>query len=115
MAFAPVWRLFYIVTLVLLLAQLAIKLTALARGSDRWEKTLELIPKLLGAGPTALLAFTKVYFVPTSPAANLHALAQINYWMKVSFRIVLVVVVMDLLVECWRYLRCRVPAQRLAL
>ena len=64
--------------------------------------------------PTALLAFTKVYFVPTGSAANLHALAQINYWVNVSFRIVLVIVVIDLLVESWQYLRHVVPAERLA-
>jgi hypothetical protein len=32
----------------------------------------------------------------------------------VSFRIVLVIVVMDLLVESWQYLRRMVPAERLA-
>ena len=63
--------------------------------------------------PTALLAFTKVYFVPTSPATNLHALAQINYWKNVSFRIVLVIVVLDLLVESRQYLRRMVPVERL--
>jgi hypothetical protein len=112
--FAPVWRLFYIAILVLSLAQLAIKLMALTRGSDRWEAPLALLAKVFGAVPTALLAFTKVYFVPTGPDANLHALTQINYWMNVSFRIVLVIVVMDLLVESWQYLRRMVPAERLA-
>jgi hypothetical protein len=87
---------------------------ALTRGSDRWEAPLALLAKVFGAVPTALLAFTKVYFVPTGPDANLHALTQINYWMNVSFRIVLVIVVMDLLVESWQYLRRMVPAERLA-
>jgi hypothetical protein len=112
--FAPVWRLFYIAILVLLLAQLVIKIMAFARGSDRWEAPVKLLIKVLSAAPTALLAFTKVYLVPVSPAANLHALAQINYWMNVSFRIVLVIVVMGLLVESWQYLRRAVPAERLA-
>jgi hypothetical protein len=112
--FAPVWRPFYIAILVLLVAQLAVKLLALSRGQHRWEDPLKLLIKLLGVGPTALLAFTKVYFVPTGPAANPHALAQINYWVNVSFRIVLVIVVIDLLVESWQYLRHVVPAERLA-
>jgi hypothetical protein len=112
--FAPVWRPFYIAILVLLVAQLAVKLLALSRGQHRWEDPLKLLIKLLGVGPTALLAFTKVCFVPTGPAANLHALAQINYWVNVSFRIVLVIVVIDLLVESWQYLRHVVPAERLA-
>jgi hypothetical protein len=112
--FGPVWRPFYIAILVLLLAQLAVKIMALARGSDRWEAPVQLLIKVFGAAPTAMLAFTKVYFVPISPAANLHALAQINYWINVSFRIVLVIVVMDLLVESWQYLRRMAPTERLA-
>jgi hypothetical protein len=38
----------------------------------------------------------------------------INYWVNVSFRIVLVIVVMDLLIESWQYLRRMVPVERLA-
>jgi hypothetical protein len=112
--FAPVWRSFYVAFIVLLLAQLAIKVLALARGSDRWEAPLGLLTKILGAGPIALLAFTKVYFIPTSPTANLNALSQINYWMNVSFRIVLVIVVMDLLWESWQFFRRTLPTERLA-
>jgi hypothetical protein len=111
---APVWRLFYIAIIVLLLAQLAIKLMALARGKNRWEAPLELLTKFLGVVPTALLAAAKVYFVPTSPAANLHVLAQINYWLNASFKIVLVIVVLSLVVDSWQYFRRVVPTERLA-
>jgi hypothetical protein len=112
--FAPVWRPFYIAIIVLLLAQLAIKLMALGRGKHRWEAPIELLTKLLGVVPTALLAASKVYFVPTSPAANFHALAQINYWVNVSFKIVLVIVVVQLVVESWQFFRRFVPTERLA-
>jgi hypothetical protein len=87
---------------------------ALTRGSDRWEAPLGLLSKILGLAPTALLAYAKVYFVPTSPAANLHVLSQINYWTNAGFRIVLAIVVVDLLVESWQYLRRVVPTERLA-
>jgi hypothetical protein len=87
---------------------------ALARGNHRSEQPLELFTNLLGLVPAGLLAFNKVYFVPTGSAANLHALAQINYWTNVGFRIGLVVVVLNLLVESWQYLRRAVPAERLA-
>jgi hypothetical protein len=112
--FAPVWRPFYVAIIVLLLAQLVIKLMALAPGHHRWEAPLVLLTKLLGVLPTALLALTKVYFVPTSPAANLHALAQINHWMNVSFRIVLVIVLLKLVLESWQYFRRVVPTEGLA-
>jgi hypothetical protein len=112
--FAPVWRIFYVAILVLLVVQLAIKIVALTRGSDRWEAPLGLLSKILGLAPTALLAYAKVYFVPTSPAANLHVLSQINYWTNAGFRIVLAIVVVDLLVESWQYLRRVVLTERLA-
>ena len=112
--FAPVWRLFYIAIIVLLVAQLVIKLMALSRGKHGWEAPLDLLTKFLGVAPTALLALTKVYFVPTSPAANLHTLAQINYWMNAGFKIVLVIVVLSLVVDSWQYFRRLVPTERLA-
>jgi hypothetical protein len=111
---APVWRLFYIAVIVLLLVQLVIKLMALGHGKHGWEAPLQLLTKFLGVVPTALLAVTKVYFVPTSPAANLHALGQINYWLNSSFKIVLVIVVLSLLVDSWQYFRRVVPTERLA-
>ena len=114
LGFAPVWRLFYITIIILMLARLAIKLMALAGGNDRWEEPLKLFTNLLGLVPVGLLAFNKVYFVPTSPAANLHALTQINYWTNVGFRIGLVIAVLGLLVESWQYLRRVVPVERLA-
>jgi hypothetical protein len=112
--FAPVWRLFYIAVIVLLLAQLAIKLMALARGKHRWGDPLQLLTKCLGVIPTALLAVTRVYVVPTSPAADLHALSQINYWLNSSFKIVLVIVVLSLVVDSWHYFRRVVPTERSA-
>jgi hypothetical protein len=112
--FAPVWRLFYAAIIVLLLAQLAIKLIALAPGKHRWEAPLEVLTKFLGIVPTVLLTLTKVYFIPRGPAANLHALAQVNYWLNAGFKIVLVILVVNLLVESWQYLRRFVPAERLA-
>jgi hypothetical protein len=112
--FAPVWRLFYIAVIVLLLAQLAIKLMALAGGKHRWEAPLELLTKFLGVVPAALLAVTRVYFVPTTPAANLHVLAQINYWLNASFKIVLVIVVLSLVVDSWQYFRRVVLTERFA-
>jgi hypothetical protein len=63
---------------------------------------------------TGLLAFTPVYLVPTNPAADLHALAGLNSWMNVSFRIVLVILVLKLLVEFWKLVRPVIPVERLA-
>jgi hypothetical protein len=112
--FAPIWHVFYVALVVLLLAQLGVKLTALSRRADRWIPPLELLTKLLSVVTTGVLAFTKVYFVPTSPAANLHALAGINNGLNLSFRILLVVVALGLLVEVWKFLRPMIPVERLA-
>jgi hypothetical protein len=112
--FAPIWHLFYVSLIVLLLAQLAIKLTALTRRADRWIAPLEFLTKLLGVVTTGLLAFTRVYFVPIGPAADLHALAGINNWVNVSFRILLVVLAVNLLVQFWKFVRPVIPVERLA-
>jgi hypothetical protein len=109
--FAPVWRPFYVALIGLLLVQLAVKLVALARGNHRWENSLKVLTNLLGLVPAGILAFAKVYFVPTSATANLHALAQVNYWMNVGLRITLVIFILNLLVESWQ----RSGARRAAL
>jgi hypothetical protein len=111
---APIFRSFYAGIVVLLIAQLAIKVAALAPGTHRWEAPLQLLVKVFGVIPTALLAFSKVYFVPNGPAANSNTLAQINSWMNFGFRIALLIVVVSLLVDCWQYFRRFIPTQRLA-
>jgi hypothetical protein len=55
----------------------------------------------------------KPYFVATSPAANQAALANVNHWMGISFRIVLVLVFVDLLIEAWKLLRPSLRARSL--
>jgi hypothetical protein len=112
--FAPVWRPFYVAIIVLLQVQLFTGFITLARANYRLMAPLKLLTKLIGLVPAALLAVTKVYFIPTGPTANLHALTQINYWMNVSFKIVLVIVVVNLLVESWQYFRRFVPTEGLA-
>jgi hypothetical protein len=64
--------------------------------------------------PAGILAFATVYFVPTSAAANFHALALINHWMNVGFRITLVILILTLLVDSGPYFRRMIPAERLA-
>ena len=112
--FAPIWHLFYVSLVVLLFAQLGVKLMALTRRADRWIAPLDFLTTLLGVVTTGLLAFTKAYFVPIGPAADLHALAGINNGMNVSFRILFVIVVAGLLVQLWKLIRPVIPVQRLA-
>jgi hypothetical protein len=112
--FAPVWRPFYVALIALLLIQLVVKLIALARRNERRERSLKLLTNLFGLVPVGILAFNKVYFVPTSATANFHALAQLNYSLKVGLRITLAILVLNLLIESWQYFRRMIPAERLA-
>jgi hypothetical protein len=111
---APVFRSFYAAIVVLLIAQCAIKVAALAPGTHRWEAPMQLLTKVFGVVPTALLAFSKVYFVPNGPAVNPNTLAQVNSWMNFGFRVALLIVVVSLVVDCWQYFRRFIPTQRLA-
>jgi hypothetical protein len=113
-AFAPVWHVFYFAYMIVLLTQLGIKLIALNPGSDRRRLPLKLLSKLLDLVPIGILAFAKVYIVPASSPANLHTFAVINYWMNVGFRIGLVIMLLSLVVDAWKYVRPKIPTQRLA-
>jgi hypothetical protein len=106
---APAWHTFYILLIVLLVFQLATKILALNTSFDHWKSPLDLVTKLFGVATIAFLASMKTYFVSTSPAANPAALAAVNYWMSISFRIVLVIVLLQLLIEAWKLFR---PALR---
>jgi hypothetical protein len=111
---APVWHIFYVALVVVLLAQLAIKLMALNRGTDQWKEPFALLTKAFGLTPVALLAFAKVYFLPSGSATDLHTLTAVNYWMNVGFKIVLVIAMMELAIQAWKYAQRNIPTQRLA-
>jgi hypothetical protein len=87
---------------------------ALNPGNDRLKLPLQLLTKLLGLVPIGILAFAKVYFVPGSSTANLQTFAAMNYWINVGFRIVLVIALLELSIEAWKYVRPKIPARRLS-
>jgi hypothetical protein len=111
---APVWHTFYAALWILLLLQLGIKIASLFDGAGRWNTALDLASKLFGIVITSWLASTGTYIVATSPGANLSQLAVVNHWMGVSFRIVIVFMILDLAMEAWKYLRPHLPVGRLA-
>src|SRR5271155_2261607 len=84
--FAPVWHIFYAALVALLVVQLGLKIMTFFRETERWKEPVELLTKVAGVLMTGLLALTKTYFVPISPAADIHTLATVNYWMNVSFK-----------------------------
>jgi hypothetical protein len=112
-AFAPVWQTFYVLLLVLLAFQLITKIIALNARYDRTQAVLDLITKLFGIATTAYLATMKTYFVATGPSANLTMLANVNHWIGISFRIILVITLIDFLVEAWRLLRPSINSRSL--
>ena len=112
-ALAPVWQTFYILLLVLLAFQLITKIIALNTHYDRTQTVLDLVTKLFGIATTAYLATMKTYFVATGPSAHLAMLANVNHWIGISFRIVLVITLIDFLVEAWRLLRPSISSRSL--
>jgi len=112
--FAPVWHTFYVLLLILLSVQLVIKLLALRNGPHMWQAPLELLTRVLGAGLIGLLAFTKTYFTPAGPTANLQTIAATTKAMNLGFRIVFFIVIVTLIIEAWKIFRHRMPTQVLA-
>jgi hypothetical protein len=111
--FAPVWHTFYIVLLVFLVFQLATKFLALNPTFDPWKSPLDLLTKIGGISTTAILVCSKTYFVATSASTNLRALADVNHWVNFSFRIVLAITILDLLIETWKLLSPRLQTRSL--
>jgi hypothetical protein len=111
--FAPAWHTYYILLLVLLGFQLVTKILALNPSFDHWKSPLDLVTQLFGVAATAFLASMKTYFVATSPSANQVALANVNHWIGFSFRIVLIIVLLTLLIDAWRLLRPRLRTRSL--
>jgi len=109
---APVWHLFYAAVLFLLFFQLVTKITAVFVPAGLWQTPLNFATKVLSVLFSAWLALTNVYFVPTGPATNLKFLADVNHWINISFRIFLIFVILDLIVEGWK-LRPSFQAKRL--
>jgi hypothetical protein len=112
--FAPVWHTFYILLMILLWVQLAIKILALREGTQSWRKPLEFVTRLLGIAGVGLLAFTQTYFAPVSAAANSQAIAAITKSIHLGFRLLLCVMVVMLLVDAWKARRRWRPARSLA-
>jgi hypothetical protein len=112
--FAPVWHTFYLLLMILLWVQLAIKILALREGTQSWRTPLEFVTKLLGIAGVGLLAFTQTYFIPVSAASNLQAIAVTTKAMNLSFRWLLFFLVVLLLIEAWKIVRRWIPARSLA-
>jgi len=111
--FAPIWNTFYIVLIVFLVFQLATKFLALNPTFDHWKSPLDLLTKVFGISTTAVLVCSKTYFVATSASTNQAVLANVNHWVNFSFRIVLAITIIDLLVESWKLLRPSLRIQSL--
>ena len=112
--FAPAWHTYYILLLVLLAIQLIPKILALRPGSDRFQPVFNLVFKLAGLASTAFLASMKTYFIATSPATNLATLAVVNRSINLGFRIVLLIVLLQLLIDVWKLFRPTLRAKSLA-
>ena len=62
----------------------------------------------------SILVSSRTYFVATSAATNQHALNAVNHAINLSFRIVLVIVILQLLIDAWKLYRPTLPSKSLA-
>jgi len=116
-ALAPVWHTFYLLLIVLLVVQLAMKLIAFLPAFQSWLKPLKLGTDLLGVVAIGLLAWVPIYFVPAGPAVDLEKIAQVNHAVGLAFKIAFVislagVPLAGLLKRGWGYLKRQLPTER---
>jgi hypothetical protein len=111
---APVWHRFFVMLIVMLSAQLVVKLLALVPGENTWIKPFDLAADLLGIAALSVLAFAKEILVPVRPLVDLQQLATINHGITLGLRIAFLCAVLGMLAEIWKYARRSLRVDRLA-
>ena len=108
--FAPVWHTFYWMLIAVLILQLVAKLLALRSGPQPWRTPFELVTTALGVVAPGYLALSGAPLVATGPGADLKTLLAVNTMMSLSFRIVLVFILIDVGVQIWKALKGKLPS-----
>jgi hypothetical protein len=111
---APAWHTFYVAFWFLLLAQLGIKIANLFSSAKRWTTPLDLIARLFNIVLAGWLAANGPYVVSTGSRIDSLHLAVANYWVGLSIAIALACLILDLVIQTWKYLRPHLPVGRLA-
>jgi len=114
LGWAPVWHTFFTALWILLLLQLGIKIANLFDAIRHWRTPLDLAAKLFGAAVVGWLASAGTYIVATGPKLDPRHLATINHWIAFSFRVVMLFMILEIVMQAWKYLRPRFPVARLA-
>ncbi len=111
---APIWHVFYVLLVILLVLQLVTKLLALLPDTQRSVQPLKIVTDLFSAVALGYLAADGTYLVAADATQNLQKIATVNHWMSVSFRIAVFFAVLGLLSEGWKLMRRAVPKARFA-
>jgi membrane protein DedA with SNARE-associated domain len=77
-------------------------------------KPMKIVTDLLGVVAIGLLAWSPVYFVAATTAANVQQIATVNHSVNLAFRIVLVIVVIGMMKDVWKYAKRSKPLRQLA-
>ena len=112
--FAPVWHVFYMLLIVLLSVQLAMRLLALMPRFDAWMKPMDLATNVLGAVAVGVLVWAKELLIPANASTNLQTLAAVNHGMGLAFRIALIFAILGLATEAWKLAKRKTPVTCLA-
>lgn len=111
---APVWHTFYIAFWFLLLFQLGTKIANLFDALGRFRIPLDMLGKLYNIALTAWLASAGTYVIATGPGIDPLHLTITNHWVGLSIAIALLFMLLDVVVQAWKYFRTRLPIARLA-
>jgi hypothetical protein len=101
--FTPIWHTFYVAFVIVVAFQLLAKILALNPAYDNWRVPFNLLTQLASIGCTAIMLTTHTYFTSTDPNVSHSLLFLANYWMGISTRIVLLLGILALLLETWKY------------
>ncbi len=113
--FAPVWHVFYMFVVAVLLLQLLGAVLALTPGRHGWGRALSTLKQLLNIGAFSLMVYAGEYFLPATAAANAGRIVAANAMFGIGFRVALFFAVVGLVIEGWKWLRRSVSTGPMAM
>jgi hypothetical protein len=112
MGLAPVWHQIFVLVIVMLSVQLVQRLAALREGTQGLVKGLDFLGNAIGIAGLWILASAGPTLVATNAGVNAQKLQSLNYAIGMGFRLVLLLSVIGLVMEIWKYVRGRVRVPR---
>ena len=104
-ALAPVWHVFYVLLIALLILQLIMRLLAFVPAAHKAMQPMKFLTDVLGIVAIGWLATASVYFVEAGTGANAADVSSVNQAMGLAFKIAFLAALLGFGREVWKYVK----------